>query len=480
MKNKVISLILIIPLVLMFCVFSAANLATLKVPIAVNGVTIFHESQEIINLAETNEFQINAQVMPRNATNKALKYVPESVNGKNFPNLSIDENGLVKASGYGTAKITVSTIDGAYKKSFLLEVTSTLATDLNISLSEATEIFVGDEFVLNAKVVPNESLDKSVKFASSNTNVVRINELKGKCNDISSGIVTLTSTLDNGLNGKIEKSIDVIVLPSASSSLITFNGKQNFSDKIFTDDYKDKLIIEVNFTSFHELWLTLNSNDIILQYDKSTIETVSPLTEIKDDNQNTEGIYKYKLDLEGLKGDFYLKASLNYEGYINYYSDITLEKVVDLEDIDINLNGFKDYIKKNETILFNVEVLPEDFTEYKINPYFTNNNSNNIQLWHISGNQFQIKGLEVGINTLNVEILVEEEIEVDGQIVVVDKVIKTFNKNIEVLNPPTTFNLFANSQKHGLEELLTIGNEEIVYEEEVVKEKYVVKNHTFN
>ena len=144
------------------------------------------------------------------------------------------------------------------------------------------------------------------------------------------------------------------------------------------------------------------------------------------------------------------------------------------------MNGFKDYIKKNETILFNVEVLPEDFTEYKINPYFTNNNSNNIQLWHISGNQFQINGLEVGINTLNVEILVEEEIEVDGQIVVVDKVIKTFNKNIEVLNPPTTFNLFANSQKHGLEELLTIGNEEIVYEEEVVKEKYVVKNHTFN
>ena len=312
MKNKVISLILIIPLVLMFCVFSAANLATLKVPIAVNGVTIFHESQEIINLAETNEFQINAQVMPRNATNKALKYVPESVNGKNFPNLSIDENGLVKASGYGTAKITVSTIDGAYKKSFLLEVTSTLATDLNISLSEATEIFVGDEFVLNAKVVPNESLDKSVKFASSNTNVVRINELTGKCNAISSGRVTLTATLDNGLNGKIEKSIDVIVLPSASSSLITFNGKQNFSDKIFTDDYKDKLIIEVNFTSFHELGLTLNSNDIILQYDKSTIETVSPLTEIKDDNHNTEGIYTYKLDLEGLKGDFYLKASLNY------------------------------------------------------------------------------------------------------------------------------------------------------------------------
>jgi len=455
MKNKVISLILIIPLVLMFCVLSAANLATLKVPIAVSSVTIFHEPQENINLAESNEFQIHAQVMPRNASNKELIYSCERVNGKPFPNLEIDEKGLVKANSNGTAKITVTTKDGAYKKSFLLEVTSTLATDLLTSLNTTNDIFVGDEFVLNAKVVPNETLDKTVKFTSSNANIVNINELTGECIAISSGKVTLTATLENGLNGEIKKEIEVLVLPNASSSLITFNGKQNFSDKIFTNDYIDKVVVEVNFTSFHELGLTLTTDDIILQYDKSSAESVS-LTQIENNN----GIYKYNLDLQGINSDnFYLKACLNYEGYENFYSEISLDKVIDLNDIDINLSNFKDYIKKNETLPFNIEILPKDFTGYNINAYFKNDN---IQLWWISGKTYQIKGLEIGINTLYVEIIVEDE------------VIKTYTKNIEVLNPPESLNFLANSEKYGLEELLTIGNEQIINDE------YVVKNHTFN
>ena len=74
MKNKVISLIMVIPLVLMFCVFSASNIATLSVPIAVSSVSIFHEEQEVVNLAEGDEFQINAQVYPKNASNKGLIY----------------------------------------------------------------------------------------------------------------------------------------------------------------------------------------------------------------------------------------------------------------------------------------------------------------------------------------------------------------------------------------------------------------------
>ena len=230
MKYKIVSLILLIPLVLMFCVFSAANIASLKVPISVSSVTIFHDSQEKLNLAEGNEFQINAQVLPRNASNKGLIYSYERVNNSPLPYLEISDTGLVKASGYGIAKITVTTKDGAYKKSFLLEVTSTIATDLDISLNTQSDIFVGDEFVLNCNVLPNETLDKGVIFSSSDTNIVRINELTGECTAISSGIVTLNATLNNGLNGNLEKELQVVVLPTASSSLITFEGKQNLTD----------------------------------------------------------------------------------------------------------------------------------------------------------------------------------------------------------------------------------------------------------
>ena len=102
MKSKVLTLILLIPLVLMVCVFSAANFTALQIPISVNSVAIYHENLEVINLAENNVFQINAQAMPINASNKGLIYSYESVNGKQLPNLEIDENGMVKASGVGS------------------------------------------------------------------------------------------------------------------------------------------------------------------------------------------------------------------------------------------------------------------------------------------------------------------------------------------------------------------------------------------
>ena len=191
MKYRVLTLIMLIPLVLMVCVFSAANFSSLQVPISVSSVALLHEKLEVINLAESNTFQINAQVMPINASNKGLIYTYESVSARPMPTLSISENGFVTASGFGTAKIVVTSKNGAYKKSFILEVTSTVATDLVANLSKETDIFVGDEFEILTQVLPDEALDKNVRFYSSDNSVVQVNALTGECKAISSGRVTL-------------------------------------------------------------------------------------------------------------------------------------------------------------------------------------------------------------------------------------------------------------------------------------------------
>lgn len=452
MKYKVVSLILIIPLVLMFCVFSAANIASLKVPIAVNSVTIFHDNQEKLNLAEGNEFQINAQVMPRNASNKGLIYSYERVNNSPLPNLEISEEGLVKASGYGIAKITVTTKDGAYKRSFLLEVTSTIATDLEISLNTQSDIIVGDEFTLNCNVLPVETLDKSVIFSSSDSNIVRIDELTGECIAISSGIVTLKATLDNALNGTLEKELQVVVLPTITSSLITFEGKQNLTENIFSSQFS--ALMEVNFTSLYELGKTLSTNDIILEYDNTQVENVS-LNLL----ENNSGIYKYTLTVNGLNADnFNLKARLNFDNFNSFYSEINLEKVVDLNELAVSLTNFPSFVKKGSTYTFNVKVLPQDFTEYQVFAYFTNSNITLME----NNNVYYLRGTEVGENTLNIQILVEGD------------VIKTFTKEIEVLNPPTSINFVHNTNNYGIEDLLTLGNEQVLNNE------YIQKQHTFD
>ena len=79
MKYKIISLMMIIPFILMLCVFSAANVVSINVPIPVSGVKLFNDLEERINLASSNTtLKINAMVEPTNASNKKLIYTTET------------------------------------------------------------------------------------------------------------------------------------------------------------------------------------------------------------------------------------------------------------------------------------------------------------------------------------------------------------------------------------------------------------------
>lgn len=440
MKYKVLTLILLIPLVLMVCVFSAANFTSLQVPIPVESISIYHDRLEVLNLAENKQFQINAQVKPINASNKGLIYTIEKVSGKELPTISISENGLVTASGYGTAKIVVTTKDGAYKKSFLLEVTSTIASELIAHLSTTEQIFVGDTFSLLTSVLPDAALDKNVKFTSTNANVVRIDSITGECEAISSGKATIKAVLENGLTGKLEKTFDIVVLPNNSSNPITFDGKLNFEDNIFAEDCD--IIMEVNFTDLHQIGFNLELEDIDLKYNQEDVEEVNL---VLDQNATANGIYKYNVQIRGVKVEqFNLSASLKYENYSTYTSRIILNKIVDLNDLQVSLTNFREYIKLDEQRNFKVAVLPNDFVDYSINAYFENARSTLVK----NGDIYTYVGKEIGVNNLNVEISYAGE------------VIKTITKSVEVL--PTKLEFALDSAEYGIEELLTVGNEKIV------------------
>ena len=444
MKNKAISLIMIIPLVLMFCVFSASNIASLNVPIAVSSVSVFHDEQEVVNLVEGNEFQINAQVYPKNASNKGLNYSYETVN-KGFTTeelfLEISETGLVKAKGCGTAKITVETKDGAYKKSFILEVVSTKATDLIANVNKIGDIFVGDKFSYLAKVIPETALDKNVKFSSSNPNVLKINPVTGECNAISNGKAIIKAVVENGLKGKIEKSEEIIVYPKQTSSLITFEGKENVDEDIFSDEYI--VDMDINFTEEYTLGKTLTRDDIIFDYDESKISAIE-----LSNWENNNGVYKSTVKITGIEADFNLKVSVNYGDAKNYYSEINLNKVVDLKELKVNVSGLKNYIKLNSTNNFTVDVLPKDFINYDV--VFTSSN-NNISVQKTEGG-YSLAAHKLGESELTIELFYQDEkIDVD-----------ILKQTIKVLNPPTSINFSESSKTYGIENLLTIANKQII------------------
>ena len=80
MRKTIIALMLVLPLMFVFVVFSSVNIASLGVQIAANGISIVNKS-EIgstlrIDLASQNTDQqkLEVAVSPENATNKGYTF----------------------------------------------------------------------------------------------------------------------------------------------------------------------------------------------------------------------------------------------------------------------------------------------------------------------------------------------------------------------------------------------------------------------
>ena len=123
MKNKLIIFIMAVPLVLIFVMFSLTKYVSLKTDVSVAGVTFLNEEYTLLDLANTNTVTLNAQVYPKNATNKTVAYSWEKV--KEEDNVSCQINDAVATfEGLGEIRITARSIDGNYKDSITVKTTS--------------------------------------------------------------------------------------------------------------------------------------------------------------------------------------------------------------------------------------------------------------------------------------------------------------------------------------------------------------------
>lgn len=127
--------------------------------------------------------KINATVLPENATNKSLKWV-----SSNNSVATVSNKGVVKGIGKGNAKITVTTIDGEYKKEIIVTVKQTNkitnnSTNKNIKVTgiklnkSQTTILVGNTETITAIVSPSNATNKKIKWTSSNSKVASVSQM---------------------------------------------------------------------------------------------------------------------------------------------------------------------------------------------------------------------------------------------------------------------------------------------------------------
>lgn len=184
-----------------------------KPPVKVTGVTLNNTALALqIGQSQT----LTASVMPANATNKAVTWKSSDTQV-----VTVDASGKVTALKSGTARITVTTVDGSKTAECTVTVSAPPATATpvvteppqteppqteppaaevtGVTLSKTElELEVGKTYILIATVEPKEAQNRTVTWSSSDGSIVTVDS-SGKLTALKTGTATITvTTQENG------------------------------------------------------------------------------------------------------------------------------------------------------------------------------------------------------------------------------------------------------------------------------------------
>ncbi|MBR3864052.1 MAG: hypothetical protein IKJ19_02910 [Clostridia bacterium] len=135
MNKKLILLMLALPLILMLCLFTATSTVSLAIKVAVSKVELNEDAVVYIDLDET--YDISYTVYPTNAANQNVSFSAEPVENSTTAIVKIEGNTL-SAESCGKVKITVTTVDGGYKDSFIVEISTSKLQGISSSIEKDT------------------------------------------------------------------------------------------------------------------------------------------------------------------------------------------------------------------------------------------------------------------------------------------------------------------------------------------------------
>lgn len=182
----------------------------------VNVSSLLVSSLELLtpSVVKTIPTQLNAKVIPAEADNPKLKWTlltPEVA--------TLSETGVLTGLKMGTAKVKIESTDGSMV-SQVFDVSITGLPVSSISLPNAVSIVKTKQQKLDYGVYPAASDNQSLKWSSSNTDVVSVDESSGIITAHKVGRAIITATAEDGSNTTASTVVDVEPLKVESIKLI--------------------------------------------------------------------------------------------------------------------------------------------------------------------------------------------------------------------------------------------------------------------
>ncbi|RRQ49956.1 hypothetical protein DZC72_05065 [Maribacter algicola] len=221
-------------------------------PIAVYNVLT---SPSQVNLQVGETFLLNAITEPANATDQSVSWI------SNDPSIAtIDATtGLVTANGAGEIDVTVTTNDGGYKASALIKVIGGPAPNIsvyNVLVSpKVLTLNVGETFLLNAIVEPDNATNKNVRWFSNDPTIVSV--------DPDSGLVTANTVGEMDVSvvtedGGYHATVLVKVIAPNTSSIKLYPMPATDTFNIDLSGYMGKAVVVSLYGPGNQLLKTVN------------------------------------------------------------------------------------------------------------------------------------------------------------------------------------------------------------------------------
>lgn len=151
-------------------------------------------NDEFVDITVGEYKTLKASVYPENATNKEIVWM-----SSNPAVVKVDNNGNIVGVSEGNAYIYVSTIDGTVSNKIYVTVKAkrTIPTAITLNASYVELMARGKAKKLEATVEPENAVNKTVYWSSSDTNVVTVDE-NGVIKPIGVGTATITAKTAEG------------------------------------------------------------------------------------------------------------------------------------------------------------------------------------------------------------------------------------------------------------------------------------------
>lgn len=215
MVIMIILLILCLPLILMLSLFTTTNVVSIVVDVPVTGIDVFIEEVIELDLDERESYEVEYLVTPIEASKKDVKFIFLPVGNEKLAEFSVDGNKITPTS-YGTAMVTVETLDGGFRDSFQIVVHSKMVESI-ISTPEKETVLVGEKTKISTEYFPAINNDPGLTYkVKSGEEYVTVSN-RGEITGIGIGTAVIEVTSTSNPNAKSEFTITV-----ESSGVIDF------------------------------------------------------------------------------------------------------------------------------------------------------------------------------------------------------------------------------------------------------------------